>query len=208
MMGKLFTGAAIFLMTVLISCAGSNDKEYIDKSIIPAGSAQQTTNQPTAPGVAGDNIAQPQTITVPDANQVINTQSTPLNVTPQSPVVTTTVPPSTGGGKLNPAHGQPGHRCDISVGAPLDSKPAPATAQPAIVNTTQQPAVTMTQVPTQTKTAPGMNPPHGEPGHRCDISVGAPLDSKPAATTINTTPAQTATPPPLLTPVKKDSSKN
>lgn len=23
-------------------------------------------------------------------------------------------------GNLNPAHGQPGHRCDIAVGAPLD----------------------------------------------------------------------------------------
>ncbi len=28
-------------------------------------------------------------------------------------------------------------------------------------------------------TAPGMNPPHGQPGHRCDIAVGAPLDSPP-----------------------------
>lgn len=28
-------------------------------------------------------------------------------------------------------------------------------------------------------TAAGMNPPHGQPNHRCDISVGAPLDSKP-----------------------------
>jgi len=29
------------------------------------------------------------------------------------------------------------------------------------------------------KTAPGMNPPHGQPGHRCDIPVGQPLNSKP-----------------------------
>ena len=27
--------------------------------------------------------------------------------------------------------------------------------------------------------APGMNPPHGQPNHRCDIAVGAPLDSPP-----------------------------
>jgi hypothetical protein len=24
---------------------------------------------------------------------------------------------------MNPSHGQPGHRCDIAVGAPLNSKP-------------------------------------------------------------------------------------
>ena len=28
------------------------------------------------------------------------------------------------------------------------------------------------------QTAPGMNPPHGQPNHRCDIPVGAPLNSK------------------------------
>lgn len=39
-------------------------------------------------------------------------------------------------------------------------------------------------------TKPGMNPPHGQPGHRCDIAVGAPLNSK--ATQMTTTPAPTA----------------
>ena len=34
--------------------------------------------------------------------------------------------------------------------------------------------------PLQNKTAPGMNPPHGDPGHRCDIAVGALLNSAPA----------------------------
>jgi hypothetical protein len=28
-----------------------------------------------------------------------------------------------GDGALNPEHGKPGHRCDIAVGAPLNSKP-------------------------------------------------------------------------------------
>ena len=37
----------------------------------------------------------------------------------------------------------------------------------------QQQAQQTTQ--TQTQTAPGMNPPHGQPGHRCDVAVGAPL---------------------------------
>lgn len=64
---------------------------------------------------------------------------------------------------LNPAHGQPGHRCDISVGAPLNT---PATTS------------TSTSTPVQmenTTNSGGLNPAHGQPGHRCDISVGAPL---------------------------------
>lgn len=76
---------------------------------------------------------------------------------------------------LNPAHGQPGHRCDIAVGAPLNSSPTNST------------------VPTTTNTAvaSGKNPAHGQPGHRCDIAVGADLNSAPAkATTI--TPSRTA----------------
>ena len=128
---------------------------------------------------------------------------------------------------LNPAHGAPGHRCDIAVGAPLNSAPAPAKtavqnlrpgqtfpgmlASPAkpgmpnkpVVNTA--PAAPVQQVvaaPQAVKTAPvapqatkvtaGLNPPHGQPNHRCDIAVGAPLNSpagKPAVA-----PVQTATP--------------
>lgn len=80
---------------------------------------------------------------------------------------------------LNPAHGEPGHRCEIPVGAPLDSKPsAPA------VNTVQQPAVVPAPapapVPVNSTAAGALNPAHGQPGHRCDIAVGAPLNSKPS----------------------------
>ena len=41
----------------------------------------------------------------------------------------------------------------------------------------QQPIQQQAQQTTQpqTQTAPGMNPPHGQEGHRCDIAVGAPL---------------------------------
>lgn len=94
---------------------------------------------------------------------------------------------------LNPPHGQPGHRCDIAVGAPLNSAPAqpqnaqaaqPANngqgflgqgnAQAAATQAAPQQAAKPAQV-----TAPGMqgkpNPAHGQPGHRCDIAVGQPL---------------------------------
>jgi len=89
---------------------------------------------------------------------------------------------------MNPPHGEPGHRCDIPVGAPLNSEPTqPAmNASPASSGgqgflggdaqaTSSQPAGGQSQF----TTAPGMqgkpNPAHGQPGHRCDIQVGDPL---------------------------------
>ena len=59
---------------------------------------------------------------------------------------------------LNPAHGQPGHRCDIPVGADLNS--TPAKSQTPLLNQ---------------GTTGKLNPAHGQPGHRCDIKVGDPL---------------------------------
>lgn len=69
---------------------------------------------------------------------------------------------------LNPAHGQPGHRCDISVGAPLNSDPAP-------VKTNNQSSPLLNNSGTASPVGK-LNPAHGQPGHRCDISVGAPLE--------------------------------
>ena len=83
--------------------------------------------------------------------------------------------------QLNPVHGQPGHRCDIYVGQPIDAKPVPALTKGAATTTAPTPAPQTVSVgtPQPVKTLPGMNPPHGEPGHRCDITVGQPLNSKP-----------------------------
>ncbi len=85
---------------------------------------------------------------------------------------------------LNPAHGQPGHRCDIAVGAPLNSPAAPVAApanqQPAAQNPTPAAAPTLNTTPANGVSASGLNPAHGQPGHRCDIAVGAPLNSKPS----------------------------
>ncbi|MFV8271096.1 hypothetical protein ACNQGP_14345 [Flavobacterium sp. GT2N3] len=77
---------------------------------------------------------------------------------------------------MNPAHGQPSHRCDIPVGAPLNSPPAATTAKPIVQQQSQPvPAAAVTTTSTPTATAQGMNPPHGQTNHRCDIAVGAPL---------------------------------
>ena len=75
---------------------------------------------------------------------------------------------------LNPQHGQPGHRCEIAVGAPLNSPPNTANT-PALV-----PPTTIATVPAVTTNTADvkLNPKHGEPGHRCELAVGAPLDGK------------------------------
>lgn len=140
---------------------------------------QATIQQPSTP-----------TVTTTPANV-----SAPV-VTPNSNLSTTSTTIKTGAG-INPAHGQPGHRCDIAVGAPLDGKPIQATIQqPATTVTPSKPSAALPFTPVNntasTTVAKGMNPAHGQPGHRCDISVGAPLDSKPTQpTTITTQPATT-----------------
>ncbi len=165
---KLYSITAFTGLILLSSCGGNNNKDYVDKSIITPEAEKRAAAYDSAAGNINTGTATP---VIPG---IVNPamQATPVAIG-QSGTVT---------GNINPAHGQPGHRCDIAVGAPLDSKPAPANVQQVNAGTTPSPSpVTITQVPTLNKTAPGMNPAHGEPGHRCDIAVGAPLDSKPAA---------------------------
>lgn len=112
-----------------------------------------------------------------------------VNSVVQAPVTNPNTVMNTTGG-INPAHGQPGHRCDIAVGAPLNSAPTQTQTQPTAqpgqtvqVNANQQKMVTTTTVAAPVKVGKGMNPSHGQPGHRCDIPVGAPLNSPVATTT-------------------------
>lgn len=126
----------------------------------------QRANEPQTPNEPQKaNAIKPQ----PQTTQQTTPQSS-LQITPQN----TTVKTAAG---MNPPHGEPGHRCDIAVGAPLNT--------PASTQTVQQ------TTPAKVVTPTGMNPPHGEPGHRCDIAIGAPLSSapetKPADNKIDTT---------------------
>ncbi|WP_029036271.1 hypothetical protein [Salinimicrobium xinjiangense] len=73
---------------------------------------------------------------------------------------------------LNPAHGLPGHRCDLPVGAPLDGSNPGETANPT--PTSQLPSTSVS--PVRVNQTPTVNPPHGEPGHDCAVPVGAPLN--------------------------------
>lgn len=125
--------------------------------------------------------------------------------------------PSANAPLLNPKHGEPGHRCDIAVGAPLSSAPANTAQQPtlspapiqnalgnqaaatpatnivntqnAMPNTAAGSASNPSSAPKLPLQLPGanvsagsvngkvkLNPKHGEPGHRCGVAVGAPLN--------------------------------
>ena len=110
-------------------------------------------------------------VTAPAAT---STPLQPSTATQTTPTDTTALQKNGEGIALNPQHGQPGHRCDIAVGAPLNSAPNTANTQVVIPPTTTTTAI----VPATTANTATvkMNPKHGEPGHRCDIAVGAPLD--------------------------------
>ncbi|MEX2350233.1 MAG: hypothetical protein WD554_05085 [Flavobacteriaceae bacterium] len=108
-----------------------------------------------------------------DTSETVNEKNVE---TPES-----TTEASNGDVALNPQHGEPGHRCDIPVGQPLDG-----SGQQTQTNTqTQQSPVIKNNgsVPvnsndnTQADSDAEVNPAHGQPGHRCDIPVGAPLDN-------------------------------
>jgi hypothetical protein len=158
-----FLFASISLL-LLIACNNSPQPSKVDNAATPSNEMQ---------------------------NAPVLTESVPDSLTPKVNPVSTTPPQTTNNAGINPAHGQPGHRCDIPVGAPLNSPPGKTPAAPAAqqqknppVATQQgtnpvQPAPSTTTTQTTTQTAPGMNPPHGQPGHRCDIAVGAPLSSAP-----------------------------
>ncbi|HRQ31261.1 MAG TPA: hypothetical protein PLU49_14360 [Saprospiraceae bacterium] len=72
---------------------------------------------------------------------------------------------------MNPPHGQPGHKCEIPVGSPLDGSGS-VSAKPKTA-----PLNNMATTPPTEGADEGVmkNPPHGQPGHRCDIPVGSPL---------------------------------
>jgi hypothetical protein len=158
----------------LVSC--KNELQPQESSdALPADSTATAANATTSPAAS-----------MPTPGMQQNPGAVTENPTPASQPVTV-------GKGMNPPHGQPGHRCDIAVGAPLNSPVAKPSAQPSITpgkSVTINPSANGTVTPAVT--APGMNPPHGQDGHRCDIAVGAPLS------TPQKTAAAPATTPTLL----------
>jgi hypothetical protein len=173
---------SVFSVVILASCGqneGSGARIEAAKPNSPSFSTPPSTNNPSSVPAAGNM--------------------------PAAPIIAAS-------GKLNPAHGQPGHRCDIAVGAALPANGTPTglklpTPNAPVINTPVQTTATTTpavQPAAATAVATGINPAHGQPGHRCDIAVGQPLNSKP-----QTSNPAVSTPSPVFTtptpaPVKSD----
>jgi hypothetical protein len=146
-------------------------------------------------GPAKNDSGQNQNLPVLPQNQVqentIETQA-PVAATPEP----ANIPSSEENNSqvmINPPHGEPGHRCDIPVGAALNSPPAsaprqtitnsPAVTAPNIANNPTAPTIenakklnsSQSGSAASTQNSGRLNPPHGQPGHRCEIPVGSPL---------------------------------
>ncbi len=171
---------ALLASFALFACNDSSVEEKDSSLVVSDTSFKPVTPVTIADTLMGGSESANAGVTLPNVTSGGQSVTIP---NPTAPNTTTSVAPavskSTAG--LNPAHGQPGHRCDIAVGAPLNS--APATSTPPVV-TQSAPVVnkapaTITPVsPALTpKAGPGvkLNPPHGEPGHDCAVQVGAPL---------------------------------
>ncbi|MBW6535069.1 MAG: hypothetical protein K0B11_08670 [Mariniphaga sp.] len=174
-LGKSIIFNTVFVLFTLVSCSSSQN-ESRETPLIPVLPQNQEQNSPTSP-------------------------ETPVTTTTE-----TTIQPTTGQNTqevmLNPPHGEPFHRCDIPVGAPLNSQPANTTGQttsnpptastPVTTNTAPRatnnptaptlenamrmnPSQARSTTATPSGTKPQLNPPHGQPWHRCDIAVGSPL---------------------------------
>jgi len=154
------TLSAIIVSCFLFACGNTNEGQE-SASAISDSVPEQAVHADSMPAAAA---------TTPDNSGAL--------IAP-APVNPSAAPAASNATGLNPAHGEPGHRCDISVGAPLNSAPAAAPSGNPVISTPSSPAAAPVSAPTTNApaatTAPGMNPPHGEPGHDCAIPVGAPL---------------------------------
>ena len=153
----------------------------LQKSTPPATNTAATSNLLTNPehGQPGHDCS----IAVGAPLKAGAKASTPVTQQPQTNVVQSaavqpTATPTTttaSSGKLNPAHGQPGHDCAVAVGAPLNSKTVQAATNNAAPKVNiSQPAPAST-TPVLNEKGQRLNPAHGQPGHKCEVAVGAPL---------------------------------
>jgi hypothetical protein len=163
---KLFLSLLISAL-FLTSCKKDEETKTTEET-------QQTAQPMTGEQWLKQRIGQPQV-------QPGQTQQTQQSQQTQQTNATETPP------GMNPPHGQPGHKCEIPVGAPLNSQPTtnqpqvtPQTA-PQVVNQkpAEQPQMKInTNTGSATISGAKMNPPHGQDGHRCDVAVGAPLPAE------------------------------
>jgi len=77
-----------------------------------------------------------------------------------------------------------------------------------VSNVTTTPAPAATQTATPTGQAPKLNPPHGQPFHRCEIAVGAPLDGSAPAQGTTSAPVQQNAPKSFFKTVQSEQQAN
>lgn len=141
---------SITLTTLIVFLLAACNNNKAEKPVAPSEIANYNAHARLSASAGGG-------VSTPSANQSLNEdkQSEQKN---------------TNGPALNPQHGQPGHRCDLAVGAPL------AAAEPVKINGSVTKNTASSSVePIASK--PALNPQHGQPGHRCDLAVGAPLNT-------------------------------
>lgn len=170
---KLNLSFSVLLLSVLFIFSSCKKEEEAEAEVATSVAPKQII-VPNVQPIPDQNYNQQQAVTVPQNQTVITPQSVPTQVATKP--------------GMNPAHGQPGHRCDIAVGAPLNSpvkaQPKPAGGGATITNSIpvttsvttpnqSTPAILTTDTPAATPA--GMNPPHGQPGHVCGTPVGSAL---------------------------------
>ncbi len=183
MMKQSILNTALGCALLLAACGNPPQSNEVTSSE-PVAMPATTPGQQASPSNIV-NMNQPATGTQPGvATQAGTPQQAPTQTIVSPPVQQKATASSAAG--ANPAHGQPGHRCDIPVGAPLNSpagaKPQQPQQQQVISNNVpvQQPVgpqITPIQsAPSPTSAKGKINPAHGEPGHSCAVPVGAPLN--------------------------------
>ncbi len=165
------TYLCLLAVSICVAACNSNSGTNV-RSTSPAppvmnvNTSAPITNAPPSPQTTG--AATPATAVVDDKKPI--STSLPVQENKSAKLM------------LNPAHGLPGHRCDLAVGAALNSVPAAkpvAGTQPVAAATTPAPVVTTSPVAAPTAqpagVKPKLNPAHGLPFHDCAIEVGKPL---------------------------------
>jgi hypothetical protein len=170
-----------------------NKQETTDPAASPAGNpvpSEPQTDQTGSVVLLNPPHGQPGHICeipvgspLPTAGPVLKVADNPAVSPAGNPVPSEPLTAQTGSVVLlNPPHGQPGHICEIPVGSPLPTA-GPATrlsdnpTAPTIENAARlYPRRVQRTSSSSSANTPRLNPPHGQPGHRCEIPVGSPLN--------------------------------
>ncbi|MDB5190604.1 MAG: hypothetical protein JWQ96_167 [Segetibacter sp.] len=153
-MKKVLFPACVIAVITFSACGGTTQRDTANSAVQPM----------TFPNTPAANSTKNIFLDTTKGGVSTNSQTT-LPAVPVGPKAGTST------AAINPAHGQPNHRCDIAVGAPLNSPSQQQTA-PATQTVPVQPSL-----PTNTGGTVKLNPAHGEPGHDCAKPVGQPLKS-------------------------------